>query len=342
MLTGFGELRYSGRARWRLFLLLPVSALFIAASGAGQRRPPALKLKLPHLSFPQQIPDYSHAEPVVEMSLRALARRYPFLKHLQPANPGISTSQILTNLGNNMSLFARHFRNVTAIERIHMSFVSPVTGATYRSRLTCRYIVITKRTGNTKFYSEYRTDLEGRRLRLRNLRGLHMITEGFATASLMFSLADLPFSEFRLLGGQTLLGKPRYALAYAERPGAASAQVVNWAFDGYTVPLLTQGIIWVDATRFEPRLLISDLLAPQPELGLTRLFSEIWYKRTELPTVEKPLWLPHKVKVIVNVDGGIYTNVHQYSKYQIFRSQARMVTNLGTRPESYEKAGRQH
>jgi hypothetical protein len=76
----------------------------------------------------------------------------------------------------------------------------------------------------------------------------------------------------------------------------------------------------------------TDLLAPQPEIGLQEQTTKVDFSEVRLKDVAVPLWLPHDVKVYIKFSevGGrhfeeAFRNEHRYTNYRRYRVSTKMV-----------------
>jgi hypothetical protein len=91
------------------------------------------------------------------------------------------------------------------------------------------------------------------------------------------------------------------------------------------VDMLTQGILWVDKNSFQIIRMRSDLLAPDSEIRLDQLTSEVTFVGVQLPDVPNPLWLPNEVNVYIEIGGQRFRNVHHYTNYRRYRVSVKIV-----------------
>ena len=175
-----------------------------------------------------------------------------------------------------------------------------------------------------------------------------VVTEGFASLSICLITERQPESFFRYLGTQKIDGRDTAVLAFAQRPGRASA-LIHHSMEGHSASLLVQGIAWIDPCDGQIVRLRLDLLAPRPDIGLMGDSIEITYAKVTFP--ENPgisMWLPKEVKVTIEWKGMVhiktiqyrsgtsiqttvetdqlreitYTNIHRYSHYRLFGSKS--------------------
>jgi hypothetical protein len=88
------------------------------------------------------------------------------------------------------------------------------------------------------------------------------------------------------------------------------------------VPLLYQGLVWLDPGNFEILRMRTDLLARRTDIGLTRQTSEIWFSEVRFQSVPQSFWLPREVVVTSESSGWLFRNVHRYSDYRVFTVEA--------------------
>jgi hypothetical protein len=146
---------------------------------------------------------------------------------------------------------------------------------------------------------------------------------GFAPLWLIFAAGNRSESDFHYLGTQKVEGHATYVITFAQRPGQVRRpSLLATATD--TIPLLYQGIAWIDARDFQILRLRTDLLAPLPELNLKRVTSTIEYTQVHIRALDEPLWLPQEVEVLWETNGGENGELHRYSKYQLFRAAIKL------------------
>jgi hypothetical protein len=146
---------------------------------------------------------------------------------------------------------------------------------------------------------------------------------GFAPLWLIFAAGNRSESNFHYLGTQKVEGHATYVITFAQRPEQVrKPSLLVTATD--TIPLLYQGIAWIDARDFHILRLRTDLLAPLPELNLKRVTSTIEFTQVHIPELAEPLWLPKEVEVLWETNGEEDGELHRYSKYQLFRATIKL------------------
>jgi hypothetical protein len=146
---------------------------------------------------------------------------------------------------------------------------------------------------------------------------------GFAPLWRIFAPGNRSESSFYYLGTGKMEGHSSFVVAFAQRPGQVREPSL-FQTCCQTIPLLFQGIAWIDAHNFHIVRLRTDLLAPLPELSLARLTSNIEYGEVHIPDLAQPLWLPKEVEVLWQTNHQDEGEVHRYSRYQLFRATAKI------------------
>jgi hypothetical protein len=108
-------------------------------------------------------------------------------------------------------------------------------------------------------------------------------------------------------------------LGFAQKPGEATFLITMMGTGGAVANMLTQGILWVDKNNFQIIRMRSDLLAPQNEIGLDQLTTEVTFGEVQLQDVPNPLWLPSDVDVSMEIKKQKFHNVHHYTNYRRYR-----------------------
>ncbi len=148
--------------------------------------------------------------------------------------------------------------------------------------------------------------------------------QGFISAWIIFSSANQVESRFRFLGQQQTDGHSTYVIGFAQIPGAVESPGI-FLSDREPVPMLLQGIAWIDQSDFRIVRLRTDLLAPLPEILVQRETANILFGAVPIPTLDLTLWLPQAVHVEMEARGQIVQEQHKYSKYRLYKAKSKMV-----------------
>ena len=145
-----------------------------------------------------------------------------------------------------------------------------------------------------------------------------MRTTGFACTTLFFHPTYQRGARFRLLGRQQISGHETWAIAFAQSPEMAQ-RIGRFDVDGKSVPLLVQGIAWIDRDTYQIVRMRTDLLTSPPKSRLKRQTTEIQFGEVHFKGLPTALWLPREVTVTVEWKGRRFRNFHRYSDFRVFK-----------------------
>jgi hypothetical protein len=140
-------------------------------------------------------------------------------------------------------------------------------------------------------------------------------------------------------------------VAFAQKPEEAILTVEMLGGDAadrnHAADLLVQGIAWIDKSNFQIIQLRTDLLVPRADLHLDRLSTTVSFGEVKFPGFTLTLWLPSSTHIVAefshkdifsNLSYTIsFQNEHQYTEYQAYHVDVKMVTGSGKRldPRGY-------
>jgi hypothetical protein len=287
------------------------------------------------------------ARPYLELPLPQLIKRIPQLKGISPAPDQQPLSKLLQQTGKQVDSFFANLTDLIAHEDITQQRLAsgtlpggmPLGTVLQGLQHTHDSYLILRHTGNAGLHvEEFRMDAKGNRFDQSGPQNGFFITSQFALSSIHFATAFQWDSRFLYLGDQKIAGHDTYVLAFAQLPSEARAVVTMRGQDGTTLHLLSQGIAWVDKSSFHIRQLRTDLLAPQPEIGLAEQTTTIAYREVRFADAP-PLWLPHTVDVDIKfteppsagasdlasrVTDETFRNTHLYSDYLLYHVSTKM------------------
>ena len=269
---------------------------------------------------------YQEAHPYVDWPTQELIKAVPKLKGLEPAPDQDALPTILKKTGENVDSFFHNFVATTAQERIHQAASIPrgrwmdLSDSNYQEGY---YVVLMISRGGQDQFDEYRTDLKGKTAEGGGSRQGFLLTRGFAGTEVYLHPSRQRESTFRYLGRQAKAGQPCDVIAFAQRVGQATP--IGFTTSSVSAPLLEQGVVWIDSATHQILRMQTDLLAPLTQIGLMSSRAEIEYAPVHFATLDRTLWLPTEVKVVVNFRGAIYTNRHQYSDWRLFNVETKEV-----------------
>jgi hypothetical protein len=147
---------------------------------------------------------------------------------------------------------------------------------------------------------------------------------GFGSLWLMLVPAKQGESSFRYLGTQKVDKHSTFVVGFAQNPKLVKVPGVIQTDKG-EVPLLYQGIAWIDQDTYKIVRLRTDLLAPLPSIKLLQATSTVVFSEVEIPKFDTLLWLPKTVEITWDLDGNRLGELHRYSKYRLFAATSRIV-----------------
>ncbi len=148
--------------------------------------------------------------------------------------------------------------------------------------------------------------------------------QGFVSTWIVFSPRNQRESRFRLLGEQKIDGHKTFAVAFAQIPGSVGYPG-NILIDNRLTPLLLQGIAWVDQTDFRIVRLRTDILAPQPQIGLEKEAVNILFGKVHIEKLDLELWLPQEADAVMEAKGMLVQEGHKYSKYRLYAANSKII-----------------
>ncbi len=149
---------------------------------------------------------------------------------------------------------------------------------------------------------------------------------GFGSLWLMFIPSNQGESSFRYLGTQRVEKRPTYVVAFAQNPRLVKVPGVIQSDSGQ-VPLLYQGVAWIDQETYKIVRIRTDLLAPLPKIKLWQATSTVSFSEVEIQKFDARLWLPKTVEITWDLGGNRLGELHRYSNYRLFAATSRIVPN---------------
>ena len=255
---------------------------------------------------------WARAKPYLDDPLPQLTTDIAELHGLEPAPDQQSLAEILKKTGDKTRDLLRRMPNVISHETV-VTKIEP-RGPTWHEKF--EYLTLRHEAMGEVMLEEYRTD--------KAKTGAAPLSQGSANAWVLFHPGNLAESRFRYLGRQRMDGHSTVVLAFAQLPDKVKFPgQVN--VGGALVPLLYQGIAWIDESDFRIVRLRTDLLAPRPDFFLRTLTSEVRFSEVRVPELTDPLWLPQEVKTTWDFKGQVMQEVHHYSDFRLYRSKVKIV-----------------
>jgi hypothetical protein len=184
------------------------------------------------------------------------------------------------------------------------------------------YMILTHQEQGSGFaLSEYRAGRNGKPVE----EGTALpYFQGFITSWLVFSSLNQVESHFRYLGQQKTEGHDTFVIGFAQIPGSVESPGQYMTGKG-SIPMLLQGVVWVDQSDFRIVRLRTDLLAPQFESQFQQQTSNILFGPVHIASHAEELWLPQSVEVKMEANGQFLYEQHRYSKYRLYQANTKIV-----------------
>ena len=141
---------------------------------------------------------------------------------------------------------------------------------------------------------------------------------------MVFSPSNRSQSRFRYWGEQKIGKREAFVVAFAQIPGSVNVPMMTMNA-GKIIPILFQGVAWVDQEDFRIIQLRTDILAPQQEAGLQKETAKILFGPVDIARLNLELWLPMGVDVSAEVQGLALQEQHVYSKYRLYHATSRIL-----------------
>ena len=189
-------------------------------------------------------------------------------------------------------------------------------------RQTFEYLLISHQTPKGGEFEEYRT-LNGRPMKGADQWVQGTLTEGFVTSWL--SLVNQSQSRFRYLGRQEIDKHQTFVLAFAQIPEHVENPAM-FLFEGKSIPMLFQGIVWIDSNNYQIVRMHEDLLPSAPDAPLKRFTVRIAFGDVRIPEAHLALWLPQDVDIQWRLTSNpMVERSHHYSKYRLYTATVKIV-----------------
>jgi hypothetical protein len=269
--------------------------------------------------------------PYMDEPLKQLVKHVPELKGIRPAANQLDLPVILRKTGEEVDEFFDNAVDLEAREEIRQERDGEF-GSGRREPMRDNYLILRHGDDTGADFDEFRMDEKGNRMDEQDFGRGFLVTSGFALICVQFSTPYQWDSRFLYLGQQRIAGRETYVVAFAQIPGKAGLNVTLRGPSGNGVPMLTQGIAWVDRENFHILRMRTDLLDPPAEIGLEAQTTKISFSEVRFLDVATPLWLPREVSVYVKLGKNAdrpaeleFRNVHHYTDYRRYRVSTKMV-----------------
>ena len=278
---------------------------------------------------------YAGAQPYMDEPLPKLKKAVHELKGLEPAPSQEQLSGLLAKVGAKADELTKKVPNLISDEEVSESqwdAAEPdmvpgcdhgcLTEGSHSHRdQSFSYLILTHLTQSGQKLDEYRTGRNGRPIS--EVTGAPSF-QGFVSAWIVFSSVNQVESRFRYLGQQQTSGHNTYVIGFAQIPGSVKFPGSILTSRG-PVPMLLQGVAWIDQSDLRIVRMRTDLLAPLPEIQHQRQTANILFGAVHIANLESELWLPQEVDAEMEAKGQFLQEKHKYSKYRVYQVNSRII-----------------
>jgi hypothetical protein len=278
---------------------------------------------------------YADARPYLDATLPELKKTVHELDGLEPAPSQDQLSDLLAKAGVKADELLQRVPNLVSDEAVsETQWTVAQGGAANCTGTDCAHFLAGAHADrNQKFSSmilthseqdnrlmvaEYRTGRNGKPPQ--GTAAPHF--QGFIATWLIFSSSNQVESRFRYLGQQQADGHSTFVIGFAQIPGSVESPGQIIGGKG-SIPLLLQGIVWIDQSDFRIVRLRTDILAPQPQVEFQQETSKIVFGPVKV--ADSTLWLPQTVEVEMQANGQYLQERHQYSNYRLFEAKSKII-----------------
>jgi hypothetical protein len=281
---------------------------------------------------------YADAHPYIDEALPKLRKTLHELGGLEPATSQGQLTDLLSKVGMKADDLLRRLPNLVCDEVVSETQWTEaqggVAGCTGEGCLNFpagssaernqkfSYLILTHQgQGSGLALSEYRTGRNGKPV----AQGTALpFFQGFITNWLVFSSLNQVESRFRYLGQQETDGHHTFVIGFAQIPGSVESPG-QYLAGKESIPMLLQGVAWIDQSDLRIVRLRTDLLAPQPGSQFQQQTSNMLFGPVHIASHDQDLWLPQSVEVKMEANGQFLYEQHQYSKYRLYQANAKIV-----------------
>jgi len=276
-------------------------------------------ISAPHLpgQASQETSAVKSVRTVVDMTPDELLAYYPAeISGLEFGPDQEELGSLLGKMGERVEAFFRNFANTSSKEQVLLERLRSDGSRDASSRHEYNYLLLVHPEKTGLEIQEDRVDDRGRPISQKRASGF-LTGSGFAGLSILLHPRHHYGSRFRYLGTQ-LTDPPAKVIAFAQKMevGDYLAGISDPEFG--MIPLLLQGIAWVDPDTYQIVRIRTDLLMPETRIALMRQTTDVRFVEVRFDKVPEPFWLPGEVTVTWAIKGTTYRSRHIYSGYKLF------------------------
>jgi len=304
-------------------------------TGSPPSRPLSSASSEPKDEAKTEVKLYSSVHPYMDDPLSELRKTVHELAGLTPASSQDPLPDLLATTGAKADELLHKLPDLISDEGVSESHYSEAAtngcvgvgcisqGAVATRDELFHYMILTHpEQGGRLAVSEYRTARNGKAIGV-GAPGAPSF-QGFISAWIVFSSANQAESRFRYLGQQRVNGHTTYVLGFAQTPGSVESpgEIV---VDSESIPMLLQGIAWIDQSDFRIVRLRTDLLAPLPLILVEKQTANILFGPVHIADLATEFWLPKAVNLQMEVGGQVVREEHNYSKYRLYQAKSKII-----------------
>jgi hypothetical protein len=275
---------------------------------------------------------YAGAHPYMDEPLAELKKMAHELAGLKPVSSHDQLSDLLAKVGAKADELLQKVPDLISEEAVSQAQWPTSSGCLSewcgtpinrsQREQTFNYLILTHPAQNGGVeLQEYRTNRNGKPV-TQGIGTPNFL--GFTSAWVIFSSSNQGESRFRYLGQQQTDGRSAYVIGFAQIPGLTESPA-RIQVDRESIPMLLQGIAWVDQSDFRILRLRTDLLAPQPEIQVQKQTANILFGKVNIAQLESTLWLPQSVNLEIEARGQTLHEEHKYSKYRLYQAKSKII-----------------
>jgi hypothetical protein len=242
---------------------------------------------------PDELQSLNKAHSVINWTDKEIHKQKE-LKKLQMAANQDDLAKILQQAGEQVEAFVSKFPDLTANESIQWKLDNPNQPMSYSGQF--HYVLARSSAADKLILVEHRTDSTGNPINYSTYDGAYLLTIGFARTVLFLASQNQAFCRFRYFGREAIDDHDADVVGFAEIP--EKGLDLSDFNDGHRIiPLIFQGLAWIDSRTHQILRMQTDLLAPPPGKMLMRETTQIDFAPVHLPGGVPELVLPQRVVV---------------------------------------------
>jgi hypothetical protein len=279
---------------------------------------------------------YADAHPYIDGTFDQMKKEMHDLKDMEPASNQESLPHLLAQIGAKADALLRQVPDLISDEVVtEFQQTEPDVKASNCLGVGCynpdkridstkkfSYIIVRRTDNNAgQVLDEYRTARSGKPAS-QDADAIRFL--GFVATWIIFSSPNQVEAHFRYLGQQKIEGRDTFVIGFAQVPGSVEFPGRIMSPTG-SIPMLLQGIVWVDPQDLSIIRLRTDILAPRPEVGLQRQTARIRFGSVHIAAADLNLWLPHDVDIEMDAPNQHFEEHHRYTNYRLFQVKVKIL-----------------